>query len=95
MKIERHQTDVLILGSGGAGLFAALHALQADPDLDVVDVCLPTPAHVPFGLMVLDAGKHLLLCPEQHGAHRIPRVDSRDDRSDLLERPLEARGRPV
>lgn len=33
--IERHDTDILILGSGGAGLFAALHALQADPDLDV------------------------------------------------------------
>ncbi|MGE0501683.1 MAG: L-aspartate oxidase [Rhizobiaceae bacterium] len=33
--LERSQTDVLILGSGGAGLFAALHALQADPDLDI------------------------------------------------------------
>ena len=29
------KTDVLILGSGGAGLFAALHASQADPDLDI------------------------------------------------------------
>lgn len=27
--IERHDTDILILGSGGAGLFAALHAQQA------------------------------------------------------------------
>ena len=33
--ITRHQTDVLILGSGGAGLFAALHAHKADPDLDI------------------------------------------------------------
>jgi fumarate reductase flavoprotein subunit len=33
--IERSQTDVLIIGSGGAGLFAALHALQANPDLEV------------------------------------------------------------
>src|SRR5450759_381609 len=29
------QTDILILGSGGAGLFAALHAHQADPTLDI------------------------------------------------------------
>jgi len=33
--IERHDTDILILGSGGAGLFAALHALKAAPDLEV------------------------------------------------------------
>ena len=33
--LERYDTDILILGSGGAGLFAALHALQAAPDLDI------------------------------------------------------------
>ena len=32
--IER-STDVLILGSGGAGLFAALHAFDADPSLAI------------------------------------------------------------
>jgi fumarate reductase flavoprotein subunit len=35
MKVEHLKTDILILGSGGAGLFAALHALKANPDLDV------------------------------------------------------------
>ncbi len=35
MNIKRLQTDILILGSGGAGLFAALHAHQAAPDLSV------------------------------------------------------------
>jgi fumarate reductase flavoprotein subunit len=35
MKLDRQQTDILIIGAGGAGLFAALHALQADPDLEV------------------------------------------------------------
>jgi len=33
--LERLETDILILGSGGAGLFAALHAHKADPTLDV------------------------------------------------------------
>ena len=33
--IRRVRTDVLILGSGGAGLFAALHAHQADPTLSI------------------------------------------------------------
>ncbi len=35
MQIERANTDILILGAGGAGLFAALHALQANPELEV------------------------------------------------------------
>jgi fumarate reductase flavoprotein subunit len=33
--IKRIDTDILILGSGGAGLFAALHAHQADPSLSI------------------------------------------------------------
>ena len=35
MHIERHHTDLLILGSGGAGLLAALHAKQINPDAEV------------------------------------------------------------
>ena len=35
MALERLTTDILILGSGGAGLFAALHAHAADPALDI------------------------------------------------------------
>lgn len=31
-EIDRHDTDILILGTGGAGLFAALHAQQAAPE---------------------------------------------------------------
>src|ERR687895_376274 len=33
--MKTYKTDVLILGSGGAGLFAALHAHQANPDLSI------------------------------------------------------------
>jgi fumarate reductase flavoprotein subunit len=33
--MQRLKTDVLILGSGGAGLFGALHAHKADPSLDI------------------------------------------------------------
>jgi fumarate reductase flavoprotein subunit len=35
MNLRRVDTDILILGSGGAGLFAALHAHQADPALSI------------------------------------------------------------
>jgi fumarate reductase flavoprotein subunit len=34
-QLKRLQTDILILGSGGAGLFAALHAHQANPELSI------------------------------------------------------------
>ncbi|MEP7139100.1 MAG: FAD-binding protein [Caldimonas sp.] len=33
--LRRIKTDILILGSGGAGLFAALHAHQAAPELSI------------------------------------------------------------
>jgi fumarate reductase flavoprotein subunit len=35
MQIERARTDILIIGTGGAGLFAALHAKQANPEVEV------------------------------------------------------------
>ncbi|MBL4598820.1 MAG: FAD-binding protein [Rhizobiaceae bacterium] len=35
MNIERHETDILVLGTGGAGLFAALHAKQTNPDVKI------------------------------------------------------------
>jgi len=35
LMLERLVTDILILGSGGAGLFAALHAHQANPGLAI------------------------------------------------------------
>ena len=38
MTLERLETDILILGAGGAGLFAALHAHKANSDLKVTVV---------------------------------------------------------
>jgi fumarate reductase flavoprotein subunit len=35
VNVQTLETDILILGAGGAGLFAALHAKKANPDLDV------------------------------------------------------------
>lgn len=34
-ELKRITTDILILGSGGAGLFAALHAHESNPKLDI------------------------------------------------------------
>ena len=35
IEFEQSKTDVLILGAGGAGLFAALHASNLGPDLNI------------------------------------------------------------
>ena len=35
-------------------------ALMAMPEVDIVDICLPTPAHVPMVTAALAAGKHVL-----------------------------------
>ncbi|MFA5204825.1 MAG: Gfo/Idh/MocA family oxidoreductase [Lentisphaeria bacterium] len=34
--------------------------LIADPELDVVDICLPTPLHAKYAIAALKAGKHVL-----------------------------------
>lgn len=35
--------------------------LIADPDIELVDICLPTPMHVDYAVAALKAGKHVLL----------------------------------
>lgn len=35
--------------------------LIADPDVELVDVCLPTPAHLKFAKQAMAAGKHVLI----------------------------------
>ena len=36
------------------------HDLAADPDIDMIDVCTPTPFHAPVAIAGLQGGKHVL-----------------------------------
>lgn len=51
------------------------HDILEDPSIDAVVVALPHPLHVPAGIAVLEAGKHLLmqkpLCDSMEDAHRF------------------------
>ena len=54
-------------GSGGVQdlskvtCYDRIDDLLADPGIDLVDMCLPTPMHAEWSLRTLSAGKHLLL----------------------------------
>ena len=41
--------------------YADAASLIADPEVELVDICLPTPLHVEFAVQALDAGKHVLI----------------------------------
>lgn len=55
-------------GSGGGQVdvsklrvYADYADMARDPDLDLIDICLPTPAHAKAAITCLQAGKHVLL----------------------------------
>jgi predicted dehydrogenase len=45
---------------GGVAVYANLDDLLADPDIDLVDVTLPTSLHADVAIRALEAGKHVL-----------------------------------
>jgi predicted dehydrogenase len=46
---------------GNIAKFTEIDALVADPDIDAVDICLPTSLHAPAAIAALRAGKHVLV----------------------------------
>jgi predicted dehydrogenase len=44
----------------GVAAHAAIDDLLADPQVDLVDICLPTPQHAEVAIRALEAGKHVL-----------------------------------
>lgn len=52
-------TDALDLGRK-LRVYSQLDDLLADPEVDLVDLCVPTPLHVPLTLAALKAGKHVV-----------------------------------
>ena len=48
-------------GYAQARQYAEGSELIADPDIDLIDICVPTPQHVELALAALQAGKHVLV----------------------------------
>ncbi len=49
------------LAGDEARVFPSLDEALQECDVDIVDVCVPTPLHAQYAVAALDAGKHLLL----------------------------------
>ncbi len=45
----------------GASVTDDLDAVLADPDIDIVDICLPPAMHTPVAIRALQAGKHVVV----------------------------------
>lgn len=54
------QTAEELAGKLGAEVAPDFDSILANPDIDVVDICLPTDLHAPFSIRALQAGKHVL-----------------------------------
>ncbi len=63
-----------VAASVGAELTTDLEAAIQDPDIDLVDVCLPTPLHREIAELAFAAGKHVLL--EKPIALRLEEADA-------------------
>jgi len=50
-----------LMDFSNVGKYSTLDALLADPEIDAVDICLPTDEHAKSALAVLRAGKHALV----------------------------------
>jgi predicted dehydrogenase len=61
--LASHRSDraAAVAESLGAALTDDLEAAVADPEVDAVDICLPTPLHREWAEAALGAGKHVFL----------------------------------
>ncbi|MEM9756223.1 MAG: Gfo/Idh/MocA family oxidoreductase [Pseudomonadota bacterium] len=58
--LDLARAQVATGGDPGIALTASLDTVLADPEIDVIDICLPPHLHVPVTLRVLAAGKHAI-----------------------------------
>ena len=75
-----------LMDLSGVAQYADLDAMLADPELDMIDICLPTALHAPAAIQALAAGKHVL-CEKPIAlkpADGIAMVDAADTAGRML-----------
>ena len=74
------ESDILILGAGGAGLCAALHAADRDPRLSVTVVVKGLLGRAGCTRMVQGGYNAVLAAPDSIEAHVLDTLRGGDDR---------------
>ena len=70
---------------GSVRQYADAAEMIADPSIDLIDICLPTPLHLRFGKLALESGKHLLVeKPLARTADEARQLAEAAERSDRL-----------
>jgi UDP-N-acetylglucosamine 3-dehydrogenase len=75
-----------VAAESGAEVFSDFAMLYAQPDIDVVDVCLPTLLHPDTAICSLQAGKHVIM--EKPLALSLPEADSMLEAARISEKFL-------
>lgn len=71
--LEREKAECLVAEVGGE-VSSDLEWMYAQPDIDVIDVCLPTPLHPETAVRAMQAGKHVIM--EKPLALSLPGADA-------------------
>ena len=57
---SRGETVRADLGDDAVPIYTSLESAMAEHTADVVDICTPTPSHVPLSIQAMEAGAHVL-----------------------------------
>ncbi|HEX8550023.1 MAG TPA: Gfo/Idh/MocA family oxidoreductase [Abditibacteriaceae bacterium] len=58
LNLDDTKSDIVDLS--GIKTYSDVQAILADPEIDMIDICLPTPLHAQITIAALRAGKHVL-----------------------------------
>ncbi|MBO6552781.1 MAG: Gfo/Idh/MocA family oxidoreductase [Roseitalea sp.] len=58
--LDPDKADAVAAKSPGCSVTADIDEVLADPDIDVIDICLPPHLHAPVAIAALEAGKHVI-----------------------------------
>jgi len=82
--LDADKAEAVAAQAPGCAVTADLDEIVADPEIDVIDICLPPHLHAPVAIAALEAGKHVIcekpLAGSVRDADRIAAAANKADR---------------